>query len=133
MREIKFRGWHVPKQVMFSAEEMAIDQLTLLPTGCFINVSCTSTKLSQIIPQDKFIPLQYTGLKDKNGVEIYEGDILAQESFISWVIVWAKCGFYAYNLHNSSTIYPLESATNREVIGNIYEHPELITSIKEEI
>lgn len=58
MREIKFRGWHTKQKKMYSAEEMASDQLTLLPTGEFINVSGSSTKLSTIYPKDMFIPLQ---------------------------------------------------------------------------
>lgn len=74
MREIKFRAWHTGSKKMFSADEMAEDQLTLLPTGKFINVSSTSTKLSKII--DSMIPLQFTGLKDSKGVDIYEGDIV---------------------------------------------------------
>ncbi len=64
LREIKFREWHVTQKRMFFAEEMAVDQLTLLPTGNFINVHGGSTRLSEIYERDDFIPLQYTGLKD---------------------------------------------------------------------
>ena len=129
MREIQFRGWHVAHQCMFSAAEMAADQLTLLPTGQFINVSGDSTRLSQIFPADQFIPLQYTGLKDKNGKEIYEGDLIVHNSrngdkphpVIYHTALAAFCGDYGLK-------YPLQETelAEIEVIGNIYENKDLI-------
>lgn len=119
MREIKFRAWDTVKKKMFSAYEMGQDQEALLPDGRgFANISSTSTKLTQI--HSHLLPLQYTGLKDKNGREIYEGDIveLAMTGFgISkkFVVEWEGNGYGTM----------LEDF-HREVIGNIYENPELI-------
>ncbi len=62
-REIKFRAWHFKANKMFSAEEIAEDQLTLLPTGKFINVSGSKTTLSVVFDLDVMLPLQFTGLR----------------------------------------------------------------------
>jgi len=77
---------------------------------------------------DSLIIREYTGLKDKNGKEIYEGDILAKYMFISWVVVWDKSGFYVYNLWDNAQEYHyvLDDVHDREVIGNLYENPELL-------
>lgn len=130
MREIKFRGWHVPKQVMFSAEEMATDQLTILPTGSFINVSGDSTRLSQIMPRDKFIPLQYTELRDKSGKEIYEGDIVRFGHFV-WAVLFDEGSWALSPSQEVPDVDTVEFLYNYsgeilEVIGNIYENPELL-------
>jgi uncharacterized phage protein (TIGR01671 family) len=132
MREIKFRGWHTVKKVMFSAEEMAADQLALLPTGEFINVHSLSTRLSEIYPKDEFIPLQYTGLKDKNGIEIYEGDIVRLRQHATYPNeVYFDERTSGFRMHFNGEMQfdkttPLDFAKFGEVIGNIYENPELL-------
>jgi uncharacterized phage protein (TIGR01671 family) len=87
---------------------------------------------------------QFTGLLDKNGREIYEGDILrtASEPFWAWLVKFGA--FYAYAGHeectdsdietevvgwfreNQSLIEPLIDSDDLEVIGNICENPELL-------
>ena len=156
-REIKFRGWHFKKEQMFSAETMAADDMTITATGHFINVSGADTKLSHIFPHDVFLPLQFTGLKDESGKEIYEGDVLKYTRSVShpeFEFVQKSIGVAAIRpskgvvLNKAVIYYDYESSEDggeierdvprkaphaievsgchAEIVGNIYENPELV-------
>jgi len=89
------------------------------------------------VPCEKNINLmQFTGLKDKNDVEIYEGDILLYESY-KWLEVeyHDDCGafMFRYPLSDGDGTNIMHAHNFRvghaEVIGNIYENPELLEGV----
>lgn len=63
---------------------------------------------------------QYTGLKDKNGVEIYEGDLLQFEDYPPQEVVWEDGGFAVEDY------YLADWYDGAVVIGNIHDNPELM-------
>jgi len=118
MREIKFRAWDSFNRIMWGEAD------------CYRNDLATFFREYEdaIIGENKPILMQYTGLKDKNGKEIYEGDILRFElSELGYIEVgevkWIGSGFWM-EAPNKQFHLPFED--RREVIGNIYDNPELL-------
>jgi uncharacterized phage protein (TIGR01671 family) len=117
MREIKFRAWD-RKNKKFIKNNIDYDKCEYYG-NIFVCFKCA---LSDCL--EDYILMQYTGLKDKNGKEIYEGDILelknAKISFIPRVI-------FVMAWDDTRTGWTLYSPKDEfEVIGNIYENPELL-------
>ncbi len=115
MREIKFRAWDKGFKKMLDWEAVG----KLMGAQYF----------DSLIEEEKIILLQYTGLKDKNGKELYEGDILRckyQEKEIN-VIEWHGNGYWMTNNYGEDYL-PVKE--NMEIIGNIYENKELLNENK---
>ena len=131
MREIKFRAWHEELKVMCEVIGIEFVRTSLLPY--MVDVKPPSGHSFNRGSADQFILMQYTGLKDKNGIEIYEGDIVkcAISSKCSHEIIWMKevpndylggmPGFYLKGLLSGYSWMEKE-----EVIGNIMENKELL-------
>ncbi len=77
-------------------------------------------------------PDEYTGLKDKNGVEIYEGDLLRASPYLRYVVIFRNGSFAKIHMPDDGWMhYMKDMADNKgqildEVIGTIYENPELL-------
>lgn len=127
MKELKFRAWHKEQKKMYSAEEMGQDQLTLMTDGRgFANISGVDTKLSRIDDGRTMIPLQYTGLKDSYAKEEYFGDIIREEDGTIRII---EDGCSAVLFRNPQVTFDIKyfwELKQHEVIGNIYENPEIM-------
>jgi len=115
-RVIKFRCWDGIRKIW---HEFTIGNLLKGSIGQY-GVDSISADWDKIY--------QFTGLTDKNGKEIYEGDIVEHEKRIH-TIVFSRCGFTIANkkgLYPASLQYLPVFADKIEVIGNIYENPELL-------
>ena len=108
MREIKFRAW---------------DGLRM--TLCGISFNNSNGWLE--IPS-RSILMQFTGLSDKNGKEIWEGDIITGLIGQSHQVSWDedKCAFVLRKPFDGCLPDKCSAAKFWEVIGNIYENPELL-------
>ena len=74
------------------------------------------------------LPLQFTGLHDKNGKEIYEGDIVRIDGGLKWICKWSDnhARFYFDTGLHKTYDFSAQESSDFEVIGNIYENPELL-------
>ncbi len=105
---IKFRAWFENNCQMFYSDDMPGD--------------CPFAKFFQLANRYKMPIMQFTGLTDKNGKEIYEGDILASpHTHLLFTVAWdaANARFHANarNINCSAQFW-----AKRTVIGNVYQN-----------
>ena len=148
MREIKFRLWDKDYNYMIEPEDIhpRVTSECITGDGKVLEVIENNSYMGTDINFDDIsnnrILMQYTGLKDKNGKEIYEGDIVTNKTKIFsgngfkgkdliMLVEWyqGEC-FYSLSVYDEEywglKKLTKSSASDIEVIGNIYDNPELI-------
>ena len=122
MRELKVRAWYKPYKQMCQVVSLRFDGNGVY-TAVLIEESFYDRR---IVEADEIVIEQFTGLKDKNGTEIYEGDILIDdtgEPIEYWMVKFSDGGFVGECAGVAEALFEL---TNLEVVGNIHENPELV-------
>lgn len=131
MRDIKFRGKRIDNgEWIYGCLVQTINE------GVYI-LNMPSFIPAKTLPAERFIKVhpesvgQYTGLKDKKGKEIYEGDIVSYTDVPTGLYngnyeVIFDAGFIGINTVIKSNLCEIESHKYVEVIGNIHDNPELL-------
>jgi len=127
-RDIRFRVWDKKKEsFMTSSRDMNdwedYDEYVGSPITALEQIFYTLIGSNYSLEE-------YTGLKDKNGKEIWEGDLLKYYSTggVFEVVFWEGCFCYMKDKKSAEIFNP----KNMEVIGNVHENPELLTNTTEE-
>lgn len=118
-RKLKFRAWwpmvkkmaHFGKDIMLTSDGENYGYM-------FTTSDTTYMGKSEL--------MQFTGLLDKNGKEIYEGDIIKLDEMVC-PITWGDGAWMMITDKNSGRAPAIQERTKRfEIVGNIYENPELL-------
>lgn len=124
MKNIKFRYWNTISNIMVNDPEMPYKE---------------GWTIEQLFSERGWVWMQFTGLLDKQGKDIYEGDIVQTKNKIGTVVNKREITFkelidnyegyetkvgIGFNIHSNDS----DDGFNIEIIGNIYENKELITN-----
>ncbi len=132
MREIKFRAW-------VDEEKRWLKSVILCPDGSVVEFDYpedyTQLEYMDFEIRRRYYPgdievQQFTGLKDRNGKEIYEGDILKHQNPFTYElevgeVYFSENGYFALK-KGEDFVNLLNRLDAPEVIGNIYENPDLL-------
>lgn len=129
MREIKFRAWDKKRKLFISNDLLfvfancpiysQIDRTITLKNG--LQNPYRESDIKNELEMD-LVYMQFTGLKDKNGKEIYEMDVVIQEKGTPYENIFlVEYGHGQFKINQNTNIFQ-----TTEVIGNIYENPKLL-------
>lgn len=130
MREIRFRAWNTNNGMRYMDNDFFIGADGTVYDRASRTYDTPNLEIESV---DKMILMQFTGLRDSKGVEIYEGDIVRQyegeDYSLDYFVKWyqERCGFWLFTMPMMSAHLDLSAFRSKlTVIGNIHENPELL-------
>ncbi|MCK5018558.1 MAG: hypothetical protein KAS32_15970 [Candidatus Peribacteraceae bacterium] len=132
-RPIKFRAWHKEEKIMCDILIINIEEGAYLlgvkrgEDNYYGGFFIPAPENGRFCTWDEIELIQFTGLTDKNGVEIYDGDVISVDwndercPIHNFIVKWNE----SYCLFDFEGGCPLMDKYNFEVIGNIHKNPEL--------
>lgn len=144
MREIKFREWDQNRHEIYGGDIPGMSYGNREDFDDMVGFRFAHTELMDYEGTEEFqnkrILEQFTGLHDKNGKEIYEGDIVefpSKRGTINFmgIVVYEKFCFNIKGFYEVFYDYPslaFSEGNNYEVIGNIHENPELLEDVDDQ-
>ena len=128
--KLKFRAWLKKRQEM----DNEIDHISWLEDELY----CIGDEITYMVSAEDLVLMQSTGLVDKNGKEIFEGDIVRQvrtqpiteNETITGVVTMIEGAWLIMNDCEQLASYLWSETDENEIIGNVYENRELLEAIK---
>ena len=133
----KFRAWHINKQIMCEVIRIDFEQGIIT-----LDLETDDDEYYWMETDWNFSDveiMQYTGCRDKNGIEIYEGDVIKDKYDKIWLVQWYVGAFVITNKipdsdGQTTTYSHFSNVSNHhfyfEVIGNMWENPELLEVVE---
>ncbi|MBS0952388.1 YopX family protein [Lactiplantibacillus plantarum] len=123
---IKFRAWNKKSKIYLYDVQCAYDTLSgFVKYEDGENAEYDESCFGDFLDNERYAVEQFTGLKDVNGKDIYEGDILENRKYRS-IVKFASGKFLADLIETIQTFDLIGETHGSKVIGNVHENPELL-------
>jgi len=134
MNDVKYRAWDYKEKRMVKVLAIDWEHQTISYEADINHEGMSGFERCYHQPLENFELLQFTGVKDKNGQEIYEGDILKNSFGSLYEVKWVS-SMTSFMCSPLKVVYEVRHLDNldTEVVGNVFENTELLRGEEDEV